>query len=618
MNLQEVAPDEPRNSELLFVSFNQDFGCFACGTESGFRIYNVEPFKETFRRKFSGGGIGIVEMLFRCNLLALVGGGRSPRYPPNKVMIWDDHQSRCIGELSFRSEVRAVKLRRDRVVVALATKIYVYRFSDLKLLDQISTQVNQRGLVALCPHPAHTVLACPGVNRGHVRVELYDARKSTIVAAHESDLCRLALNADGSLVATASDKGTLVRVFDTRTGAQVRELRRGVDRAVVYSIAFDADSQYVACTSDKGTAHVFSIRGTPGSASSSSARTASGDGYALQQQQDPTIVTQRMGSHSGSSTTTSGNTTNARAAGLYGGAGSAAETAAAADHHHRNGDASGAPGSSSGAEAVAPAAPQNNAKSNLSFLRRVVPGGRGAGSRTGLALLTCETFATHSLLIGSRRRTSSRSGRSRKSAGSRPRRCAPSAPSRTPSWSWAPTAVSSCRRSRRAASASDSSSPSSSEASTTTTTTAPPPPRGGARRPTGPPRRRPSRPRRSPPRRDVRHACIIIIIIEGGFEDGVSSERRRQRASPLSAVPVLRNARCLLSNRTRDAPSSFVVCRRRCAVLLLCGSSVVRAGHSEERVSIVSILSLHLGSARLVVVSIVSVLFDTLRLGPQL
>ena len=89
-----------------------------------------------------------MEMLFRCNLLALVGGGRNPRYPTNKVMIWDDHQNRCIGELMFKSEVKAVKLRRDRVVVVLKTKVYVYRFSDLKLLDQITTMANPKGGVS--------------------------------------------------------------------------------------------------------------------------------------------------------------------------------------------------------------------------------------------------------------------------------------------------------------------------------------------------------------------------------------------------------------------------------------------------------------------------------------
>ncbi|KAF7830843.1 Autophagy-related protein 18c [Senna tora] len=247
-------------TELLSVSWNQDYGCFAAGTNHGFRIYNCVPFKETFRRDLKSGGFKIVEMLFRCNILALVGAATNPHYPPNKVMIWDDHQSRCIGEFTFRSEVRAVKLRRDRIVVVLEHKIYVYNFMDLKLLHQIETLANARGLCCLSYHPNTFVLACPGLHKGQVRVEHFGLNMTKFINAHDSQIACFTLTMDGLLLATASVKGTLIRIFNTMDGTRLQEVRRGVDRAEIYSIALSPNVQWLAASSDKGTVHIFGLR----------------------------------------------------------------------------------------------------------------------------------------------------------------------------------------------------------------------------------------------------------------------------------------------------------------------------------------------------------------------
>ncbi|XWS76524.1 hypothetical protein CRYUN_Cryun01aG0184000 [Craigia yunnanensis] len=220
---EAVPPAAPLPS-LLHLSFNQDHGCFASGTDHGFRIYNCDPFREIFRRDFDrGSGIGVVEMLFRCNILALVGGGPDPQYPPNKVMIWDDHQSRCIGELSSRAEVRSVRLRRDRIVVVLEQKILVYNFADMKLLHQIETIANPKGLCAVSQGAGSLVLVCPGLQKGQVRVEHYASKRTKFIMAHDSRIACFAITQDGQLLATASTKGTLVRIYNTVDGTLLQE-----------------------------------------------------------------------------------------------------------------------------------------------------------------------------------------------------------------------------------------------------------------------------------------------------------------------------------------------------------------------------------------------------------
>ena len=145
------------------------------------------------------GGIGIVEMLFRCNILALVGGGEHPKYPTNKVMLWDDHQQKCIGELTFKEDVLGVRLRKDKVIVVLEKRIFVYNFSNLNLIDSIDTVSNPTGLCAVSYEDELALIACPDKEVGRVKVNIYlkdkeEPETPNVIEAHTSNLAALALN----------------------------------------------------------------------------------------------------------------------------------------------------------------------------------------------------------------------------------------------------------------------------------------------------------------------------------------------------------------------------------------------------------------------------------------
>ena len=69
------------------------------------------------------------------------------------------------------------------------------------------------------------VLVCPGLQKGTVRVENYGSKRCKVINAHSSSITCLALTHDGRILATASSKGTLVRVFNTLDGTLIQEVR---------------------------------------------------------------------------------------------------------------------------------------------------------------------------------------------------------------------------------------------------------------------------------------------------------------------------------------------------------------------------------------------------------
>ena len=130
-----------------------------------------------------------------------------------------------------------------RVVVVLQMKIYVYNFADLTLIDCLDTCNNPNGLCALNPDSSNNtpaVLALPHTEKGFVKVRSFnnDNKLEIIFACHQGSIAAMALNRTGDLLATASEKGTIVRLWrvNQEKPTSIGIYRRGADKAEISDI----------------------------------------------------------------------------------------------------------------------------------------------------------------------------------------------------------------------------------------------------------------------------------------------------------------------------------------------------------------------------------------------
>lgn len=187
-------------------------------------------------------------------------------------------------------------MNRKRLIVILESEIYIYDISSMKLLDTIETgpnpngellgrhhlEFNQLSQTAVCalssdsdraylayPSPAPTSSSSPlsavpsqppAPSTGDVL--LFDTKDNTalnVIQAHKSPIAALALNSTGTMLATASDKGTVVRVFSVPGAQKLWQFRRGSQSARIFSINFNLASSLLAVSSDSSTIHIYRL-----------------------------------------------------------------------------------------------------------------------------------------------------------------------------------------------------------------------------------------------------------------------------------------------------------------------------------------------------------------------
>ncbi|RXN33084.1 WD repeat domain phosphoinositide-interacting 1-like isoform X1 [Labeo rohita] len=252
--------DGPGGPGLCCASFNQDSTSLAVGTKTGYRLFSVTSVDklDCIHESTETPDVYIVERLFSSSLVVVVSQSM-----PRRMNVYHFKKGTEICNYSYSNNILAVRLNRQRLVVCLEESIYIHNIKDMKLLKTLlNTPSNPSGLCALSINHSNSFLAYPGSDTiGEIIV--YDANNLstvTMIPAHDSPLAAITFSASGTKLASASERGTVIRVFSIPEGLRLFEFRRGMKRYVnISSLSFSPDAQFLCASSNTETVHIFKL-----------------------------------------------------------------------------------------------------------------------------------------------------------------------------------------------------------------------------------------------------------------------------------------------------------------------------------------------------------------------
>ena len=205
----------------------------------------------------------MVTMLFKTNLFGIVGSDNNHDYKQNQVIMWDDSKKKILAKYSFKEKVLNLKLRRDKIIVVCKNKIHFFNIKNFDFIGNVETGTNPLGLIGINYTNENPIIVYPSndedKSKGQLTLKHLDGINNLYINAHNHNISYITLSYNGLILATASEEGKKIRIFETEKGENLQELNRGKDKAEIKYIALDFKNQFIAASSERGTVHIWSL-----------------------------------------------------------------------------------------------------------------------------------------------------------------------------------------------------------------------------------------------------------------------------------------------------------------------------------------------------------------------
>ena len=203
-------------------------------------------------------------MLYKTNIFGIVGSEKNPDYKQNHVLIYDDLNNNILYQITMNEKVLNLKLKRDRIFIVCFKKIYILDPKNgYQPTGILQTEPNPNGLLAINYNEENTIMVYPSAEedkeKGEITIKYLDSDVVKYLFPHKNKIAYITLSYNGLLLATASEEGRKIRIYETENLEKLQELNRGQEIAKIKYISIDFRNQFLAASSERGTIHIWSL-----------------------------------------------------------------------------------------------------------------------------------------------------------------------------------------------------------------------------------------------------------------------------------------------------------------------------------------------------------------------
>jgi hypothetical protein len=204
--------------------------------------------------------------------------------------MWNTKERREICHLCFEALIYGVRMSHRRVIVLLREEVHILDLKTMRrlhVIDRCASPWLDPSVAALCHDSLRGYLAFPmGLATGSPAasfaatqplsvpaagtpartevkiglvslVDTYTLQPVGTLLAHRSPVQALALSPTGHMLATASAKASVIRVFSVPSFETLCVFRRGSNPCRIFGLSFSRDSQFLTAAAASGTVHIF-------------------------------------------------------------------------------------------------------------------------------------------------------------------------------------------------------------------------------------------------------------------------------------------------------------------------------------------------------------------------